>query len=110
MHAFVGRSIVRIPAGQANSRLIPDISNQVAMQSSDLHLCVPSLVMVALNLLGWKCLGGCAGGRLMGQVVRAMVHWAGVSLPVSLTSYSVVRPLSLPSYRGNSLFCMDSLA
>ncbi len=31
-----------------------------------------------------------AGGRLAGQVVRAMVHWAGVSLPVSLTSYSVV--------------------
>lgn len=46
--------------------------------------------------------GGCAGGRLMGQVVRAMVQWAGVSLPVSLTSYSVVRcllyiPTSTPS-------------
>jgi hypothetical protein len=27
----------------------------------------------------------------MGQVVRASVQWAGVSLPVSLTSYSVVR-------------------
>ena len=27
----------------------------------------------------------------MGQVVRALVQWAGVSLPVSLTSYSVVR-------------------
>lgn len=30
----------------------------------------------------------------MGQVVRAMVQWAGVSLPVSLTSYSVVSPFS----------------
>ena len=33
----------------------------------------------------------CAGGRLAGQVVRAVVHWSGISLPVSLTSYSVVR-------------------
>ncbi|KAK9901698.1 hypothetical protein WJX75_008976 [Coccomyxa subellipsoidea] len=33
---------------------------------------------------------GATGGRLMGQVVRASVQWAGVSLPVSLTSYSVI--------------------
>ncbi|CAK0770655.1 hypothetical protein CVIRNUC_003789 [Coccomyxa viridis] len=33
---------------------------------------------------------GATGGRLAGQIVRAIVHWAGVSLPVSLTSYSVI--------------------
>lgn len=32
-----------------------------------------------------------AGGRLVGQVVRATVLWAGIDLPVSLTSYAVVR-------------------
>ena len=32
-----------------------------------------------------------AGGRLAGQIVRTCVRWTGVSLPVSLTSYSVVR-------------------
>lgn len=55
-----------------------------------------------------------AGGRLAGQIVRALVHWAGVSLPVSLTSYSVVsithqhniRNLPLKVSRFDSLVCL----
>lgn len=92
MHAFVGRSIVRIPAGQANSRLIPGhlkpgfhaVFRPAFVRSIACHGCTQS---AWVEMPGWMCrwaidgAGGEGDGTLGGRIAASLTDFIQCGAP-----------------------------